>query len=466
MGELADYLVQHDANFRRSRLPALYSDFRSLETLNPDGFKANVAAWRDALFMLASKGLLSRHGSGYFILQVDDSLPRLLENKQYGQPLALGTALGEALTDRHLVSLDSFLHSPPQAASSHSGWSAMPWNALSWTLRQLGISDPLRGEDKIPKGRFVMMDNVQAAAEDLERQVLAADDASRFSRVFTKSQLLTRLVEDKKQLSETELQVLLTLLSRDNKSVAYDGNTIKFVRVGEENTLTEEDTAIASIKELTAHLRHQVSLLNTRIDQLSQEARDAISHKNRVSALAALKSKKLAESSLAQRYASLSQLEEVASKIQQASDQVQLVKVMESSAGVLEHLNSRIGSVDRVEGVMDRLREQVSDTDEIAAILAESSTATIDESEINDELETLLEQEDGKRLEQKQKTEQLEAEAEAAKARIRLDELPPVPEGIQLKHGRESITATPTTETGIARLTLNNEEAAAAGHAQ
>ncbi|PHH60833.1 hypothetical protein CDD81_1130 [Ophiocordyceps australis] len=462
MGELADYLVQHDANFRRSRLPALYSDFRPLKTLNPEGFRANVAAWRDALFMLASKGLLSRHGSGSFILHVDDSLPRLLESKQYGQPLALGTALGEALVDRHLVPLDSFLQSPPQAGSSHSAWSALPWNALSWTLRQLGISDPLRGEDKVPKGRFVMMDNVDAAAQDLMQQVLAADDASPFTRVFTKSQLLTTLLEGKKQLSETELQVLLTLMSRDNKSVAYDGNTIKFVRVGEENTLTEEDAAIASIKELTAHLRHQVSLLNTRIGQLAQEARDAISYKNRVSALAALKSKKLAESSLAQRYASLSQVEEVASKIEQASDQVQLVKIMESSAGVLEHLNSKIGGVDRVEGIMDQLRDQVSDTDEVAAILAESTTATIDEGEINDELEELLEQEDGKRLEQKQRTEQLEAEAEAAKARAQLNGIRSVPEDIQLEHQREA--ATPTTETGIAGLTLNNKEAAK--HAQ
>lgn len=434
----------------RARLPALYSDFRSQKTLNPDGYHANISAWLLALARLASEGLLSRQGSksSALVFDLDESLRRSLDSKQFGQPLALGTVINEALAQKDLIPLQSFLQSNQNIYQQ--SWSQVPWNVMGWTLRQLGVIDPARGEDKIPKGNYVVMKNVETASRELGERV--AEKASRYDRVFTRAQfqaLFASVLAKEQRLSDTDTDVLLKFLSRDKDMIEYDGHTVRIRGSGEARGITEEDSSIASIKELASSLEHQIDLLDKRIDELDQEARNAVLRKNRVTALAALKAKKRAESSLSTRYATLNQLEEVASKLQQASDQIQLVKVMESSASALKSLNAQIGSVDKVESTMDRLREQMSATDELTAILAEPTGVILDEEEIDEELEA-LEKEQKKEEEEKQRRR--EEAQEAAKAMKALDGLPSVPTG----DAPERIEArSPTTETGIASLTLD-----------
>ncbi|PFH59115.1 hypothetical protein XA68_12781 [Ophiocordyceps unilateralis] len=434
MGELADYLTKHDGNFRKARLPALYSDFRSQQTLNPDGYRANVSAWRGALARLASRGLLTRQGSAssLLVLSLDGALLRALENRQFGQPLALGTVIRDAVAERHLILLRDFLNSS-QSIYKRS-WSGLPWTAMAWALHHLGFTGA-SGEDQIPTGRYVMVENLEVASKALANTT--ADDSSWLSRVFTKAQFRTQfsscLFDDEDQrLSDLDVDVLLKYLSRDKRMIEYDGQTIRFRGAFDEASgITEEDSAVASLKELTASLKHQISLLTSRIDDLTADAKEAVVRNNRITALAALKSKKLAESSLTKRYATLSQLEQVAASIEQASDQVQLVKVMESSAGALQSLNAKVGGADRVDSAIDRLREQMSDADEIAAILAESTGATVDEGEIDDELEALekedaLEKQEASKRDEERRRKEMEA-VEADKVRAELDSLPPVP---------------------------------------
>lgn len=452
MGELSDYLVEHDPNFRKTRLPALYSDFRSQRTLNPDGYHANISAWLLALARLASEGLLSRQGSksSALVFDIDESLRRSLSSKQFGQPLALGTAINEALAQRDLIPLQTFLQSTQNIYQQQQSWSQVPWNVMGWALRQIGVIDPTRGEDKIPKGNYVVMKNVEATSRELGETI--AERTSRYDRVFTRAQFQTlfeSVLAKDQRLSETDFDVLLKFLSRDKDMIEYNGNTVRIRAVGEERGITEEDASIASIKELMDSLEHQVDLLDKRINELDQEAKNAVLRKNRVTALAALKSKKRAESSLSTRYATLSQLEEVASRLQQASDQVQLVKVMESSASALQSLNAQIGGSERVGITMDHLREQMSATDELTAILSEPTGDVVDEGEIDDELEA-LEMEQNKEEEEKQRRK--EEAREAAKAKKELDELPSVPTEDAERIGAQS----PTRATGIANLTLGN----------
>lgn len=306
-----------------------------------------------------------------------------------------------------------------------------------------------REHDKLPRGKFVIMKNVEAASKALAQR--NAGSTSRFGRVFTKSQLHTEFLSgliDEQQFTETDVDVLLKFMSRDKDMIEYDGQTIRFRAAGEPRGVTEEDAAMAAIKELTASLKHQANLLDISIDRLGQEAKYAVIRNNRITALAALKSKKLAEASLSKRYATLSQLEEVAAKIEEASDQVQVVKIMESSVVALRNLNTRIGGAERVNDVMDRLREQMNDTDEVAAILSEPTGAPIDERQIEEELEVLEKEETLKQLEMQRREKESEAEAEVEGAQKRLDNLPSLPVGTD-------DVRTPTSEIGIAHLSLD-----------
>ncbi|KAK3491599.1 Snf7-domain-containing protein [Neurospora crassa] len=455
---LVDYLVQHEPSFRKARLPALYSDFTTLRTLNPDGYQANISAWRSALAHLARSGLApAPKGStpNLLVLNSDESLLRALESKKYGRPLALGTVIREALASKDLVPLHDFLTSP--TSIYYQPWLPSPWavagGVAGWALKQLGVADWLRGNG-LPKGQYVVIANVQEAGKQFAATTASALTDSRFERTWSKAHFLHTYNEqvkleqgsEGKLLSETDLDVLLVFLSRDKDLILYDGSTFKIKTPSDEQqSITPEDTTVASIKELISSLTHQTHALAGRITELDKAARQAVQSNNRIAALAALKQKKLAEQSLEGRYASLTQLEAVASQIQQASDSVAMMKIMETSSRVLESLNEQVGGVDRVENLTSKLREQMAEVDEVNTILAEAGTTAagglVDEEEIDEELEEMLAEQE---KEKQAKEEKEEEERERDREREREQEK----EAEELRRRLEAIGGVPVVEPG------------------
>ncbi|KAI3320147.1 hypothetical protein HD806DRAFT_248405 [Xylariaceae sp. AK1471] len=432
MSELLDYLLQNEPDFRKPRLPALYSDFRSQRTLNPDGFVANVSAWKRGL----SNAALAGHAPSksptrnHLTLELDDALLRSLENKQFGRPLALGTVLQEALASGEMIPLPQFLKATQSIY--HKSWGSIPWAVAGWALRQVGLTGG--PGDGMPRRQVVVVvQNLEAVAKAFADAT--ADQISPFERIFSRTHF-RRTFEASllkgQRLSDKDLDVLVKFLSRDKGVLATDGNTIKIRDPSETATISEEDSAIASLKELMEDLTRQTEALSRRIDELNIAAQDAVRRKNRVSALAALRSKKLAENNLATRYATLNQLDDVATKIQQAADNVQLVRVMESSTGALRSLNKQVGGADRVDAVLDDLREQMGQVDEVGNVIAEvgSGAATVNEGEVDDEFEAMLAEEQKKEEEAERiKREAQEAkEAEETRQKLaELEKLAPIP---------------------------------------
>ncbi|KAL2137240.1 hypothetical protein VTI74DRAFT_6451 [Chaetomium olivicolor] len=441
---LLEYLVENEPAFRKARLPALYSDFQTRRTLNPEGYQANVSAWRKALAHIVRSGLAPAgraSAPNLFVLHSDEQLLRALESKQYGRPLALGAVVREALAAKDLIPLREFLDA--KESIYHRPWSV--WNLASWTMKQLGVSDMLK-RDTLPPGQFVVVSNVEEAGQTFgSLSACTSPSQTRFDRCFTKSHFY-RAFNDQliagARLSETDMDILLRFLSRDKPAILYDGATIKIKSPGgeAESVLTPEDASIAQLKELLASLAHQTSLLSARIDHLNAQAKQAVGNSNRLAALAALRSKKLAEQTLERRFATLNQLEEVAAKIEQASDNVQLVRVMEASGDALQSLTAQAGGVERVEEVVGRLREQMADADEVGRILADAAGAeVVDEAEVDEELEKMEGEERRKaeEVERKEREERERREAEEVARRLeRVGEVP-VGEPVQEKGEKE-----------------------------
>lgn len=124
-------------------------------------------------------------------------------------------------------------------------------------------------------------------------------------------------------------------------------------------------------------------------------------------ALSALRSKKLAEQNLKQRSDTLLQLDEIYAKIEQAVDQVDIVNVMQDSTTALRTLHAQIGGVEKVDDVVEELRREMANVEEVNNVISEPVHA-IDEGELDDELE---EMENAER-------EEDEKEAEATKTRL------------------------------------------------
>jgi charged multivesicular body protein 7 len=164
------------------------------------------------------------------------------------------------------------------------------------------------------------------------------------------------------------------------------------------------------MKTLIANLNRQIVRLEQKVNELNATTKIALHNKSRISALSALRSKKLTENTLKQRSDTLNQLQEVYNKIEQAADQVEIVRVMEASAGVLRGLHAQTGGVERVEDVVEELREEMSKVEEIGNIVSETGPV-IDEGEIDDELEA---------LESQERRREEEEEAEVTRQRLAL----------------------------------------------
>lgn len=163
--------------------------------------------------------------------------------------------------------------------------------------------------------------------------------------------------------------------------------------------------------------------------------------KNLTSAKSALRSKKLVDTKLQQRIATLTQLEDVYAKIEQAADQVEMVRVMEASSQTLRSLNKQTGGVEKVQDVMEGLREEMMNVEEIGRVVNEGSAGEVDEGEVEDELEEMekIEREKVEEVERKEREakQAKEAEVQAEETRRRLAELD------QLGENPKDSTATP-----------------------
>lgn len=348
---------------------------------------------------------------------------RALETKEWGRPLALGTVVRDAISKKEMMPLENYMG--VKESIYQRSWSISPWQIVSWGLRQIGLTGGHGGEDKVLVDKLVILSNVEDATKEVLRRM--SSHTSRVDRIYSKQMFYREyenVLSDKHPMSPKDLEVLLKHLSRDKAQAAYDGQTIKFKDHSdtEPPTITSEDVTIASLKNLIIDLDAQVETLTTRINKLSMTARDAVSRKNRVAALAALRSKKLAESQHIKQSAVLGQLEDVYAKIGQAADQVELVRIMEGSTGVLKSLHREIGGVERVDDVVDQLKEQMTQVDEVGGIIAEigQDAGAIDEGEVDDELEALERDDREMKEEVEGRVREEKEQREAAKTKYRL----------------------------------------------
>lgn len=239
----------------------------------------------------------------------------------------------------------------------------------------------------------------------------------------------SRALEMRSEMTDNDLGVLLKFLARDKGLLVYDDQVcvlksnyihganlflqaVKFKSTDEPlSPLTTQDRTIASLKNLIADLNAQITSLTARISDLTEKAQSAVKAKNRAVAMAALKSKKAAEATLTQRYGTLEQVEGVYSKIEQAADQVTLIRVMDASTGVLRNLHAQTGGIERVEDVVEGLREEMGKVDEMGQVMEEVGRGdrVVDEDAIDEELEA---------LEQQDRAEREEKETEQTRERL------------------------------------------------
>ncbi|KAJ8112035.1 hypothetical protein OPT61_g5505 [Boeremia exigua] len=410
MSELLEFVLQHEEAFKnQQRLASLYADFRQQLEINPDGYHANIAAWTKALTDAARAGVIPTQGTTHDLLNIRtaDDLARALQHPQYGKPTCLPAVFHEAVQKREMILLKDFMGS--KTSIYKTSWIPTPWSALQWSLRTVGVLGKAAPPDKLAVRNYVVLKNIEVAGDEILKKM--KEHISTADRVLSRRNFLERFshaLNPAAPLTNNDLNIILVYLARDKQAISYDAKTIKFKAEHEAEPLpiTEEDAAIAGLRDTLANINSQIPPLMEKIASADAAAREAVATKQIVRAKAALRSKKLAETALTQRSDVALQLEGVYTKLQQAADQVEIVEAMRAGAAALKGLNEKVGGAEGVQGVVDAVNEQMATTEEITNIINE--TDTVDEVDIDDEFEALERAE-------KEKKEREEAAKTAAK---------------------------------------------------
>ncbi|KAF7442348.1 SNF7 family protein [Pyrenophora tritici-repentis] len=424
MSELLEFVLQHEDAFRnQQRLASLYADFRQQLDINPEGYHANIAAWTKALSDAARAGVVPKKGTTHDLLNIRaaNELAQALQHPQYGQPVCLPAVFHEAVKKKEMLPMKDFLTS--KESIYKSSWIPSPWQVLQWSLRQVGVIGQPQSPRKLEAGNFVIVKNVEVAADEILKKM--KDHTSTADRVLSRTDFLNRFattLNPSAPLTTDDLDVLLVFLARDKHAISYTAQTIKFKPEHEAEPLpvTQEDAAIANLRDTVANIHAQLPPLMKKISEASAAAREAVAAKQIVRAKAALRSKKLAEQALAQRSDVALQLEQVYNDLQHAADQVEIVEAMRAGAAALKGLNEKVGGAEGVQGVVDAVNEQMATTEEISNIINESGGQVLDEEEIDDEFEALERADrEAREKEEAERTRKRLAELEAAEKKRR-----------------------------------------------
>ncbi|PVF94856.1 hypothetical protein CPB86DRAFT_788647 [Serendipita vermifera] len=401
------------------RIQSLYSDLGRQKLSNPTGYAANLTWWRSTLQELVSKRLQPASENA-LILHVDQDLSDALRWEKVGRPAGLAVVIDDLTRDGVLHPLSQFLSS---SVSIYEGGSVVGRVAdllikrsFWWALEHLNLVSPDASESATSLWKRVVGDYVViSVVEKLADSIIAAQD-EKTSLTLSDSLYNTELFKKHaesclkgtslpiKSLSDTDIKVLLKYLSRDRRLIVIQGEVIKFAEDPSTRQITSIDRGVLELKATIERIEQQIDHVQSSIDTRTVQIKAALLAKRQEIAKLQLTSRKALESLLAQRAKTLTNLTAALSSIDQAHGDVAIMKAYEASSKVLKDILSKPElQRERVDEVMDKLREGMEGAEEIRKAVEEggwevieASGSTVDEDELQKELDQIVAEEKAK----------------------------------------------------------------------
>jgi charged multivesicular body protein 7 len=336
-------------------------------------------------------------------IAASEELEQALYCPEYGVPSCMPVVFRDAVRNGDMMLRNEFLRS--KVSIYHKSWLGLPTlgAAVQWGLRQVRLMNQPTNEPPRLDGReFVLIKNVEAAANEVlkmaqfhstaDRVISTADFMKRFAHVLNPAAPLT----------ENDVDVLLKHLARDRQAITYNESTVKFKLEHEVALLpiTKADEAFVELRSTIATINAQVVALQDKVAAAQAAAREAVNNNQNSRAKAALRSRKLAEDTLAHRLGALANVEATYARLEQGADEVQIVKALDAATVALKGIYDQLGGAEGVAAVYADANEQMNMNDEINVLMSGATQYENDE-DIEDEFEALEKAENEKKEQEK-----------------------------------------------------------------
>ncbi|XP_067656855.1 charged multivesicular body protein 7-like isoform X2 [Haliotis asinina] len=197
-------------------------------------------------------------------------------------------------------------------------------------------------------------------------------------------------------LSDQEFDLVVQQLAQDKKVVVTQtkerDTVVKFCKTGDKRVgpASEVELNVFRIQKVQKNLEKQTEVLSQQCDKLRNEAKCHVKEGKKTLALQSLRRKKRVEQTLNQKMASIDQLHNMMTKIQDAATNEMILKAYNSGMSAIKSLNQET-PVEKVESVVDNLQDALEDQGEITQLISRDlSSSDISEDGLEKELSDLL----------------------------------------------------------------------------
>ncbi|KAI9366808.1 Snf7-domain-containing protein [Zopfochytrium polystomum] len=383
------------ASFAPEAVAAAFASFPK-KSDNPRLFQARLTLWSDLIISTARS---RRLGPNTLVISTQ-GISEKFKRKNGAVPLGMGIVISELIESRTLLSLSDF----------HASLSTDPWTLSAIATLPIRYSFHLltRTLFAVSPVDFVvtpLLDEACAAVLDAFQPTASTqplDGLLGFDELCGEAGVRIKSIA----LSRADLALVVKKLRKSGKvALTMDPNgNVELVRFPDAPgtapaPLTAADAGTVAVRRTISALAAQVAELEAREEALHGDVVRALSGGFRTRAARFLKQKKQVQAVLARRAKSLLTLETVHDRIRAAHADVRVVDSYAAGRDALKAvLKDERLQVDRVDEVVEGLREAMADYKEVEDALAGAGELGMDDEDVEKELEKLVEMEEREEL--------------------------------------------------------------------
>ena len=191
-----------------------------------------------------------------------------------------------------------------------------------------GNQDGQEGTSMPDQEEFVNPEEVKALSESLFRQL-----DKKGKQVFTWNEILSVPCN----LSHEVLELVILHLSAESKAVVLEDNGRKLVKIAPSNpSFTKTEVGLSRLESARQLIEDEVTHIESQMEGLQQEARDAVKEKNQKLGLQLLRKKKRLESLLIHKNAQLENIDVLIRNLSDSDSQDAILRSYQEAAEVLK----------------------------------------------------------------------------------------------------------------------------------